>query len=1796
MPYDRLPTVDELEDADSQLERVRESINLSLKERVDDVELLQRSAQATRDRYAKVRASGRAYAEGDTLRTIDDFLGALSDKKRAAWLKKREDRVPAVHLAPIPFGEASSSGYGLWGEASSAAYQQPLEASSKSYGQPLNASSEAYGQPLDASSEAYDPDRRREKEDRKRAMMLPGSPVGYADNLSSVRLLELWQTRPMSDLTAAIEKLGKMDRFAGNAIMNSPSARTDAQRAEIKRLINSEWRIDLTFAGHDFALPSVKRAPTLNPVQAKLVETVMSVATRSVLAERNRLDGFSMREPLGGYLSPSTSFNVVPSRFHAMVAKANWALGIHGDRRSLLDIISDVVAPDKDSWSRDQLDFLSSWISPSSRDELGEHRTLLDLSLASHRTMLNMRALFGGAPQERSFSGPGGPSTKLVFGSDGRPAFIGTLDESDPLYNRSFFTPSWEKVSDRHMWDVVIKSDSVNFPFDAMAASTNSYPKVLNGFIFDPYSQEVTPIRTSGVAGLIGKNGPRILHNVEDDHIVALKYAWDRGFRELFLRAAGDPVKMAKVAQLAADFGTGRGAFSGYINLTYTQKDINRDKSDKDLTRWLPPFLGSVEKQRAAALFYTNSHMRVMDSLRSRVSEIYGMDPNLFPTSLGEQRVIERVLRGYMHSSDTMIGRAQNEAQLFFLQNFLQPDLSEDAFYLQARQSALLTYANLGWNSATWRLSLWNQAYLLGRKWVVPYMNRFWMKATGDPALKDWHHPEHIASLRSRGVRGAAHARRFMYGVRSQGTSEFIGAINPSAEDALQEIKHGIVAPTFSQSVRYAAGAHNPFGADLSSGALPLWRAQKMPGFDEFAVDHLRRFLETGDAKLLAGAPYWFIYPPSLVRSKDFEKRLPLWQANWVSERRKWIARSFDPTAHQYFGSQYRMDFDSPGSWAFSDDGVRYSDEAVWRHLDEIRQSIFDGALRDFSSSRLQSIAPVVGRQRLDATPLLGDLARIWGQRGEKHASVGRTVSRMGGAVFADLGVKAGDYGLRGFLEGNSGQLVSNFKNLISIDGIEFLASLAASKSGQMVYQSPAIARMTLLSNDPFAPFRYLGRRRWRALPAAFKRASESFRFTGGLDRFRGAWNAAADADARALGLRGQEMLLSRLVEESGGASLDALLYRERALKKELAPLDVLGLRKRLAELEASEVALRPMRDIYLGRYQAASRAAWGSAGINPSLRSFTEGSGREARTRWATGRLWGDVFAPGQRPSARVQDLFERAFEAERELDLNLIEYNRTARSLDITRRRLNKLTDKNVAISGKFDGEFDRVRRELDILGDQIAAAREVPDVSSHLQALTARHAARWDAAQLPDVLREAVNPSMPRFQRTLLDLQASNPRTGMALARGVHAPLSIVRGVGAVGKAFTVDAWTETILRRRGVLESVRLDMKHGMRPAIGLALRTDALARTARYGLGYGLSAVGVFESMSRWDKAESLLMKGTWDDLSMEERADLLGYANRSMRTRLLDVALPAATADLPGVAVGATNAAFSGLARRWMYRWDDYASENAKSILAGRPALRDQYERDAKLERLRQNGIFLASEESGADALVRHYRERTTIQTAAINRLKLRQASAHTEKQIKSSSKALRGAALKTAWMKPSDMSDSAWSVFQRDADSVGRVSMPVYTSRPYDATINARALSRLDSLEMFGRLNPADTALQRVRIRERKRIQDSTRNAADYERTVLEPLDTEATPGFFGQLVKRENVKRAREQLAARSQVMRDAYSRQATTRLGRNLLRLFPGLLPGLDAPLGDTLSRLERHELAKDTIQAAQRRRPK
>jgi hypothetical protein len=159
-----------------------------------------------------------------------------------------------------------------------------------------------------------------------------------------------------------------------------------------------------------------------------------------------------------------------------MVAKANWALGIHGDRRSHLDIISDVVAPDKDSWSRESARLSFSWISPLSRDELGEHRTLLDLSLASHRTMFNMRALFGGARRSDPF-GPGGPSTKLVFCSDGRPAFIGTLDESDPSTTELLFTPSWEKVLIGTCGMVVIKSDSVNFPFDAWLRRPTPTPR-----------------------------------------------------------------------------------------------------------------------------------------------------------------------------------------------------------------------------------------------------------------------------------------------------------------------------------------------------------------------------------------------------------------------------------------------------------------------------------------------------------------------------------------------------------------------------------------------------------------------------------------------------------------------------------------------------------------------------------------------------------------------------------------------------------------------------------------------------------------------------------------------------------------------------------------------------------------------------------------------------------------------------------------------------------------------------------------------------------------------------------------------------------------------------------------------------------------------------------------------------------------------------------------------------------------------------------------------------------------------
>lgn len=76
---------------------------------------------------------------------------------------------------------------------------------------------------------------------------VPSAPHGLIDAMSMVSLLEMWRGRPTKEVEAAIVKLQKQDRYSKGAIeAGIPFFRPDPR--EVKRIINSEWRIDLTLS------------------------------------------------------------------------------------------------------------------------------------------------------------------------------------------------------------------------------------------------------------------------------------------------------------------------------------------------------------------------------------------------------------------------------------------------------------------------------------------------------------------------------------------------------------------------------------------------------------------------------------------------------------------------------------------------------------------------------------------------------------------------------------------------------------------------------------------------------------------------------------------------------------------------------------------------------------------------------------------------------------------------------------------------------------------------------------------------------------------------------------------------------------------------------------------------------------------------------------------------------------------------------------------------------------------------------------------------------------------------------------------------------------------------------------------------------------------------------------------------------------------------------------------------------------------------------------------------------------
>lgn len=1800
--YDSLLT-GQLEDADESMEQLRDTLQASLRERVVDGGEAEAMAAREAKFYSGILRS--PMAPGDTVRTDRDYFAAMTQEEYDKALKLRKARAPKPKVKPV-----YSSSFDYLSQAVNSAASRlddKVDSEASQYDDEVDTQASQMDDKVDSRLSQMDDilGPIEDKADQLRAMAAKGSGLGFADNLSVIKLLEYWRARPMKELENVIEQMAKFDRFAASAIANPQAVIRRADPRELSRITRDEWKLDLSFAGYDFALPQLgKKAPTLNPVQSRVLEVVRAVAAKSALAGRNDANDFEAgkilsasrwRKPLFGLFSPSESFKDSPGRVQRIISDVDWALGLHTNRRSLLDVVGDVLAPERDSYWRDQMDFVGSWISPSSTDMFGRHQTLFSSNLAPYRTMLNIRSLFGDGPTDRI----GRPTTKVVYDSDGMPVLLGSIDDRDPIYSRSMFTPNWQAVRARHLWESLIRDDP-SLPFmestRMFPSTTGVRPKVLSGYIFDPYTQMPTPILRPGFTGLIGKDGaPDLKSNVQDDHIVALKYAWEHGFEALWMRALGDPAQMARVQRAMTDFGEGRGRFANRLNLAFTQADINQRKKEKGPDAFMPSDVARTAREHAGNMFYVMGHQAVVRQLRATAVDLNGgwVDPNAFPTSLEERRSIERIIRGWDVHSDGVFGRGMDEMQKFYLSTFGMPDLSEDATYLQWRHALMLSYAGLGARSATWRLQPWNQAYLLHRKYIMPAIRRAWMRLTGDPELDQWVKPRQYSELRSGRLR-PERLRSFIEEARNQNVTRTIFS---NFHEVVKETRNGIVVPTFRQAVNYSMGVSNPFGAIVSSPGelfpVPSFRVPGLPGFDAFLVARLRDFWASGDPLLLDDAPDWYLRMDRTMSRKEVKSLSVKDQLSLLRSSQRRHARFLGESLGREFG-------ETIGRYWGGDLDLRYESLVG----EDLLRSIRGGAIRDFGRQHRELIESISGRERLQASSMVQDIVRVIKEGRASGAGATRIGGRAVGEIVADLVIKGLDYGARGVLTGNPWQVADNLESYPGIKVIEEMANFAASKSGQMAYVSPHIGRTTLLGHRPFALLRGFRPSIWKSkskrrglwFRTALGETLSSIQPVGGVGHFERLWRQAAreggqgvrDTEAK---LRALESSLRRMRSDASSLPSESFLKSHiEELERVVYFSDETSVRARLKELENAlsyEESLQSQLLALRGRHEHLQRAAWGAINGQPTIDRFTEGTGKEARTRLATGNLWSDRFAAGQAPSERVSDLFARAFEAERDYNAFLADYPKTSKQIAATRRRLNKLIDKNVNVSGEFAGKLERAKIELSILKDQLeqrkripVVAREVLDARNSLFRQRADFDARWGDHNLPENLRVAIDPSTPLWRRAILDLQYTNPHATMFLGRVATAGNSLIGGVGRVAKAFTYDAWMETVALRPGLVGTIRAANKAGSPVSFGRALRIGGFARGVRYG-GYGLSAFGGLESIARFNDAQRLAGAG-FSNLSDEERADVLSYAHRSYTDVLLDNVLPVVTADPVGVAVGTFNIIGSAQVRGQLQRDRDYISEMSRAILAGQAPLVDQYKRLQEVRRIRQSSILPVDTQDDIENAVQRYASFVAATNAATNRAKQRLEAARTEKQKASAAKQMR-----------------KLMTIEAVADSGSK--MRVFTSRPYPANADMNGFSARDSAFIYSHLArcpmvTVDTGRYRRNLLARQagqmeRATEALRKGVLEERALLrDTLATEATPGLSGAWVRAENTRNAREILAARDPTIQSHYKKRVRNPVAQAVADMF--------RPLADW----ERERLwelrgqAIDTIQATQRRGPK
>lgn len=883
---------------------------------------------------------------------------------------------------------------------------------------------------------------------------VPGAPNGLVDAMSMVSLLEMWRGRPTKEVEAAIEKLTKQDRYSKGAMdAGVPFFKPDPN--EVKRIINSEWRIDLKYAGHDFALPQSGRRPQLDSSQSAILDAVIAIASRAAAQDRYSTSSFDTKEAFGVARIPgSLTLPPGPGALGLGLAKANWALGIHGDRKSFLDVFTGVVSPDRDAWVHDQLRFIGDITAPSQRDRMGEHRTPFRVSLAPARTMRAIREALAEAPEMAIFLDP-----------DGQISAMPKVSDNDPLYDRALFTPQWEERK-RELYED--------------ATSKYPYATTLSGIIesahyFDRYTSRVESIVYRAV--LKDEDGSlklNTLHDTEVDHVVALKYAWTHGFRELYLGALGDPVRQKKLFRLMSEFGQARGRFPNELAITRT--DINQLKSDKGPDQFLPFPVAQDLTQHLGNLRYVMMHREIVRDLRRAAADDLGVvDPNFMPTSRAERLAMERVLRGWDVGSGSIGSRALSAARDFYLESFWAPDLSRDAGYLETRESLALMWFHAWVQATTWRYSIDNAVYLLARPVVQSAFKKAWSLL---PGAAPYHMPEMYREMLSSEPVKPSGIRTWLYEAKRQNTITEV--FDKSSGALYRRAKNRILVPTIRQAFRYSRGDLNAFGP-APSGEMhrpESWRLTHGAEFEEFFGDYVRHFRSTGDLSML----------PARVADR-YRSGLAAYQL-------------------EEFRSPFRVRQASPVRVPLLDRVPVSSFDA------ELLRSLRSRAQERFASRFVQMSHATSGRIALEATPFLEELWR--------HAKMGRAIGGAAGlrhaataipkTILFESGIKVVDITAKALWHGRAAaEAVVNYAvSSPAILAVEAFYSKLAGISGQMTYNTPSMGRTTLLGHDL--------RRPWE------------MRFTGGLDRLEAIRAShkealtAARAEERALRERGRKL------------------------------------------------------------------------------------------------------------------------------------------------------------------------------------------------------------------------------------------------------------------------------------------------------------------------------------------------------------------------------------------------------------------------------------------------------------------------------------------------------------------------------------------------------------------------------------------------------------------------------------------------------------------------------------------------